>query len=241
MAKTGGTTLNHIINNNYEKEATYHIYTADQKEKTKMFNEISLKNPVCVQGHFPFGVHKYFKNKSEYVTLIRNPIDRIISEYYFIQSFSWPPWLDKKNPAHQKIVNFSFEEHIRQPGNKNKQVRFISGNQKIQLNKTDLDTAIHNINNFFVVAGITEKFDESLFLMKEKLDWKNVHYQRTNVTKKRPRLNDLSSNLIKLIEKNNRLDIELYNFAKKRLNDQIHQLDSEDKSKLKSFLSQANN
>lgn len=40
---------------------------------------------------------------------------------------------------------------------------------RVNLKTKDLETAKQNIENYFVVAAITELFDESLFLMKKKL------------------------------------------------------------------------
>ncbi|RCW46448.1 sulfotransferase family 2 domain-containing protein [Paenibacillus prosopidis] len=241
IAKTGGESLNHVINNNYSKELTYNVYLTEDRIINDKLKEISLTKPQpqCVQGHFPFGIHEYFNQPFMYVTLLRNPIDRLISEYYFIHSFSWPPWLDKNNSMHHQLLNFSLEEYIKYPANRNKQTRLISGNSHSEKMKL-LENAKQNIQKYFVVAGITEMFAESFFLMKEKLGWRNIDYRKTNVTKIRPRIHELSSGIIKLIEDNNEIDIKFYNFVKEKLMNQIEELNTEDKVKLNSFLKDNN-
>ncbi len=38
----------------------------------------------CLKGHMPFGLHKYLLNSSVYLTVLREPIERVISHYYFV-------------------------------------------------------------------------------------------------------------------------------------------------------------
>ena len=40
------------------------------------------KNKInCLSGHLPFGIHEYIPKPAKYISLIRNPIDRLISEW----------------------------------------------------------------------------------------------------------------------------------------------------------------
>ncbi|MBT2686890.1 sulfotransferase family 2 domain-containing protein [Bacillus sp. ISL-47] len=240
IPKTGGTTLNKIINNNYNDGLIKSVYDTDESVRNLKFKELSKKNISCIEGHFPFGIHAYFNVPYVYITLLRNPIDRVISEYYFTHSFSWPSWLDKNNPDHKKYFNLSLEDFIKYPAMRNKQTRFISGNFNTELLDCDLNKAIENIEKYFIVAGTTEMFDESVFLMKEMLGWKNSKYIKSNVTKKRPKLNDLTSDIRQLIEEYNKFDLELYSFAKRRLMHQIGKLDEKTKEKLHVYLEQVN-
>jgi len=38
-----------------------------------------------IRGHFEFGVHKYLYRPYTYITMLRHPIERAISWYYFVK------------------------------------------------------------------------------------------------------------------------------------------------------------
>ena len=78
-----------------------------------------------------------------------------------------------------------------------------------------LSIAKENLAKYFAVVGITEEFDRSLILMKRILGWRNPFYMRRNVTRARPRKREISQETLRAIEANNKLDLELYRYAKK--------------------------
>src|SRR5690625_1810608 len=81
----------------------------------------------------------------------------------------------------------------------------------------NLEQAKQTINTHFSVVGIAEMFDDSLALMKHRLKWNNIEYQKINVNKNRPLKKDLPAQTFSNIIQNNTLDVELYKYAKERL------------------------
>jgi hypothetical protein len=51
-------------------------------------------------------------------------------------------------------------------------------------------------------------------MLKNKFNWAIIEYVKKNVTKSLPRLSEVSTALIMKIEKNNELDIELFEYIK---------------------------
>ena len=49
-----------------------------------------------------------------------------------------------------------------------------------------LEIAKENLAVHFAVVGITERFDETLILLKTALNWNSIFYSRANVTRNRP-------------------------------------------------------
>jgi len=87
-----------------------------------------------------------------------------------------------------------------------------------------LDTAKHNIEQHFAVAGLTERFDESLVLMGIELGWNwTPYYLNRNVTKEKPVAKQIDPIALKAIEQANPLDFELYDWASRRFQDQLAQ------------------
>jgi len=233
MPKTGGTTLKKIIKKNYPRSNVFDVYLDHQQLETRL-QEIAEKDVKCLQGHMPFGVHHVFKQPSTYITLLRDPVDRIISEYYFIRSIPW-------HNSHLKVSKMSLEEYQESPMNQNLQTHYILGGKfGSPLSEEDFEQAKKNLETYFSVVGITDMFDESLFLLMKQFQWANTLYTKANVTKKRPAKHEISQETIEKIKENNRTDIKLYEFAKQRLTDRISSLDFLTKKHLKIFKKKIN-
>ena len=81
---------------------------------------------------------------------------------------------------------------------------------------------MRNLTARFVVAGLTERYAESVVLMKHHFQWPNLPAVRNkNVNAARPRKHTLSEIAHALIVERNAFDIQLYEFAKQRLEEQI--------------------
>jgi hypothetical protein len=116
---------------------------------------------------------------------------------------------------------------------KNLQTRQLSGG-----GLPDLQTAKENMEKYFSVVGITEMYDESLFLMGQEYGWSNfdTNYKMKHVNSNRPVNEGLPEEVYEIIQKNNQLDKALYAFAKAELHKKISSLDHAAKQKLDNFL-----
>jgi hypothetical protein len=74
----------------------------------------------------------------------------------------------------------------------------------------------------FSVLGLTERFEESLALMKLRFGWKLESYSSFNVTRTRPKRRDLPQSTLDLIAERNRFDIELYESAARLFSEAIN-------------------
>jgi len=220
IPKTGGTTLTQIICQQYQKN-----YHHPPGEAFHYNEQIRLANTLC--GHLPFGAHYHIPRPFTYITLLRNPIEQVISWYYFRY----------KNPRYDQFDG-DFDDYINSErfnyATVNLQTRFICGDDP-----PNLETAKRNLKNYFSVIGITELFDASLFFMKKELGWHKISYKNQNVNPNRPR-NQFPSSIINKIKDKNEIDIQLYNFVKQMLEEKINNLDPTSKEEFalfkKSFL-----
>ncbi|MCB0168769.1 MAG: sulfotransferase family 2 domain-containing protein [Anaerolineae bacterium] len=224
IAKTAGTTLSNILGRNYADDASISINYAEQLAELEHFKQL----PACERAKIryfhshmmPFGIHQYLP-PSFYVVMLRDPVERVISEYYYIRRY-------QGHPLHQKITtdNISLAEYVTSGINPaaagNGQTRLLSGIPGVDwatgggpVSEAVLRQSQENIKKFVALVGFTEKFDESLILLKQLLGWKNTDllYQKQNVTIGRPKQRDIPTATIKLIEQYNTLDIELYQTA----------------------------
>ncbi|SDN60276.1 Sulfotransferase family protein [Paenibacillus sp. yr247] len=248
--KTAGQTLTKIIEDQYHISEVYKLKKPFTLET--LLNEISKAkaskigcyfehleaylnqvpkgdtNINCIYGHIYFGAHRFLNKPYTYITMLREPIDRVISHYYYLQG---------KN--HFK-TNTSFEDFISDNLNRNVQTQYISG-QFTPKDTPDIQKAKENIDKYFSIVGITEMFDESLFLMKKQFGWQDINYSKKNVTVNRPSRDQLSKEIIDLVKRHNELDIELYDYARNMLEQKIHTLDDQSKQELHFFIQNQQN
>ncbi|MGE7760009.1 sulfotransferase family 2 domain-containing protein [Peribacillus sp. NPDC097895] len=222
IPKTGGMTLNEIFKKQYKLSE---IYDHDSFQK-KMMNmdeltEVEKRNIKAITGHYFYGIHQEFSRPFNYFTMLRDPVDRVISSYYFLRDY----------PGYEMVKDMTLEEFVvKGPEAPNLQTLMVCGSQEIP----DIEIAKENLKTFSVV-GVTELFNETLFCLKKEYAWGDIHYTRKNITKNRLAKDEVPSDLINLIKKYNALDIELYDLAKQLLNDKLQSLTEDEQNQLKKF------
>ena len=121
-----------------------------------------------VRGHVYYGIHECLPQGGTYFTMLREPVARVFSSYYFIQR-------RPLNPMHRKVKTerIGVEDFIRLiPQRHNLQCRLIAGVKDAAIgDERILDLAKENFTKSFSVVGISEHFEESLMLMAKTFDW----------------------------------------------------------------------
>lgn len=211
IPKTAGTTLNRIIDWQYNPLA---IFTMDPyriratPERLQKLSERRRRTLRMVRGHLYYGVHEFLPQGATYFTVLREPVARFFSSYYFIQR-------RPLHPMHRKVTTerIGVEDFIRlTPRRQNLQCSMISGIKNDgSSNKRMLEVAKENLAKSFSVVGIAERFAESLVLMATTYNWKIPSYENRKVSKTRPKVD---SREVEMIREHNRLDLELYDFGK---------------------------
>ncbi len=246
MFKTAGRDLDRIIKRQFPKDAIFRSEAESPesiKETTDLLQRLSEKERqrfrLVYNGLF-FGMHEYLPGPCTYVTLIHNPVKRVMSEYYHILR-------TPDHPVHSEVVSkkMSLEDYIRNGMwlAWNYQVRHIRGapggwfeRGPVHVSTDDLEIAKKNLRDHFTF-GLTERFVESLILFKRAFEWRmlSILYVRQPRGPNLPPLNSVSSKTIKLIEKHNELDIQLYEFAKQIFEERISQQGSSFRREVQSF------
>ena len=212
IPKAAGTTLNRIIEWQY---SPFEIFTIDPyriratPERLKRLSEGRRRRLRMVRGHMFFGVHECLPQGATYFTMLRDPVTRTISTYYFILR-------RPLNPLHRKVKRerLGIEDCIRLfPQRHNLQCRLIAGVKDNTMTGDErlLDMAKEHLAKSFSVVGICERFEESLALMAITFDWEIPFYKNCKVSKARPQI---SPGTVEMIRDHNRLDVELYEFGK---------------------------
>lgn len=228
LVKTAGTTLNQVLDREYANILSFYI-AKESKELFEGFKEkLKNNNAGLIRGHFEFGWHAFLTRPFVYITLLREPVARVISEYYYILGKTDHPLYDQVAAKNLSIADF-----VKNWKHPDVQTRKISGltfaknsgiPQNIEINDRNmLKIAKENLDKYFAVVGLTEKFDETLILLKREFGWDWPFYTRKNVTRNKVARENIPASTIEIIKEYNQLDIELYEYAKQLFNEKIRQ------------------
>ena len=245
IPKTGGITLYNIIARQYPKQGICNV-RFDIPESFDTFFALSDTQRAeirCLTGHFPFGMHQYLPGPFTYFTVLRDPIGRFLSEYKYLKDY---PEIRSDLPIPLSALK-SLEDYLaysEDAGVLNFQTRQIIGALPYGKLESPLSPlppdavaiAKHNLENHFIVVGCLDRFDESVVLMKQRLEWKhsvfclpkNTNIRTTSTTDNRP----APATLDKIQEKL-AIDQAIYDFASQRLDQAILQADKEFNKQIK--------
>jgi hypothetical protein len=228
IPKTAGATLRSAIHRQYPDRQTHQISTVPSVEVSisefKDFPPERRKEIRFLSGHGVFGLHSFLEGDTEYVTMLRRPISRVISGYHYIL----------RSPQHRLYEDvaeggMSLHEYVSSGVNQeldNQMVRRVVGIKgSEEPGEGTLDQAKENLNEWFGVVGLVECFDESLLLMKKRYGWGDVSYHRRNSAPDRPKKEDYPQHVVREIKQRNRLDAELYEYGKERLSGKLEEID----------------
>ena len=240
IPKAAGTTLSSIIAKQYEPQCIFTINGSRVRESIEQFKQLpetQRKAIQVLQGHMYFGLHEFLPGPSTYITLLRHPVDRIISHYYFVLRVP-NHYLHDQVVQHRMTLRDYVSSGISAELD-NDQTRMLSGvgglNGFRKCSVEMLEVAKQNVSKYFTVAGLVEKFDETLMLLKYSLGWENVFYVRENRNGKPNVKKYIAKEDLKAIEKHNELDIDLYNYVEGNFKGRFDQRTFSFEKELKTF------
>jgi hypothetical protein len=214
VPKAAGSTLNRLIEWEYPLGEMYSVDPVFYRRSWAHLRRLSkkrLQKTRVFKGHMLFGLHTILPQPATYITVLREPVDRVISSYYFMRSNKLQPLYWKF-----KVENWSLEDFVRRSPRENVQCKILAGVEYAKPCTAKIyETAKENLIRHFSVVGLCERFEESLALMKLRFGWKLQRYSSFNVSRSRPRKADVSRSTLNLIEEKNSFDISLYNCAAK--------------------------
>src|SRR5207244_3848515 len=88
----------------------------------------------------------------------------------------------------------------------------------------------------FAVTGLTERFDETMLLLRKAFGWRMPLYGKSNVTKNRLSVEQIPKETFDLIAREKQLDIELYKFGQAGFDRAIGQMGRAFQSELANFM-----
>lgn len=212
LPKCGGTTLNRLIEWEYPLSRIFSVdpsFFRWSHRKVSRWPQADLDKMLVFKGHMPFGLHERLSRPATYITFLREPVERVISEYFFAKHH-------RLHPQHKRMQSLTLEQYALGTPHHNMQTKLIAGRGNYpdflagDCNDDVLATAYHNLDEHFSFAGLTERFDEGLAKLKLMFGWNIARYANFNVTPVRLQKNKVPPEVQALIAERNRYDCALY-------------------------------
>jgi len=244
IPRTGGGTFSSAISKNYSRlqgPGNYQKNPEATRNGVARIGRGGIKK--AVGDHVPYGLYRrYLPDDTRYITVLRDPVDRVLSHYHFHAQAGKTPgaagerklrtmWeellnterLEREGGENEEAIaiepdaEFSLEDGLRRriPIYDNFMTRFLWGGESLfgELPADAVDRAKENISQFWFV-GVSERLDDSIVLLGKKLGVGLMPYHLRHVSQKRPPLDETPAELRELIAEHNAMDIELYRFGR---------------------------
>lgn len=218
IRKTGGTSMKTIIGQNYrgaeETRVTYsHLDVMSDwwPAWASALGEEGQQRLLAVSGHTASHALKVLDRPTRAITIVRDPVDRLISRWYFSSDErDWPfPGFLRDPRLHKNSMEW-FNPQSRS---------LLDGHH----DTTELafglepppDADVWRERLFTILArhylvGVQDAYDETVRMFGEALGWTNLKPSHQKVNTTRPRNLKLSRSDADLIRGANWLDLELY-------------------------------
>ncbi len=224
IPKTAGMSLRGLFVKNYREGKHFNTELGSGMienwgkclSRIKKMSGDELRQYLIFKGHMPFGLHEVLPFPVEYITFLRDPVQRAVSHYKMLCRNKIIPsdhLIDSAqtdwNLAKYPELGYSFD---------NCQTRTLAGvGTDLPFGACSgkhLQMAMENLDRHFKFVGLTEQFDLSLMLLGRVCGWKWHFYVPDNVSANGSF--SISPDLVEAIRRLNRFDFELYRHAQER-------------------------
>jgi hypothetical protein len=224
LPKTAGTTLAQLLRYHYRDGAFMGAGNVLSRpdEAGPRLQAIARKPAIrAASGHVSLGLAERVLPDATFVTILREPVARTLSQYWFLTEAGRggglvPPGLDEDARGLGLEEQFDRGYLIG-----DLQTRMLCGlvSPYDQLPADALDRAKANLRGRFAYVGTTERFDQLLAVLNLALGWPTTAHEPARENPHRPV--EVPDELCALAAERNRLDAELHAFAGELLAERV--------------------
>ena len=155
-----------------------------------------------ITGHCAYGVHEYIEGDYQYVTILRDPVTRLVSQYrHGRRESGW------KDPMSVYIQRGKLNTNVM-----TKQLAGVMYKDRLQCQQRHFDTAVYNLKNNYDAFGITERYDDICKRIAALKGWPPLNIGRRNAAMTPPKKR-LLDEARELVREYFAYDVELYKIA----------------------------
>ena len=223
VPKTAGSTLDQVLN----REANGRVYWLSGGAREAMARLARMPSQdalryVLYAGHLPWGLHKVIPAPCQYLTMLRNPVDRLVSHYFHVLDEPGHHSYEQIVTGQMSLLDFVTSDISIELDNL--QTRFVAGleaSDSTPINccsQSLLHRALENIEQTFAAVGVQELFDESLVLFSDYLCWNHQPlYSAKRVNTARPHGRSIPQEVSNAILYRNQFDQRLHQWATEQI------------------------
>lgn len=219
IPKTAGTSINTLLSYQYGHRGNFWHTTQESWEiaKARFIEHIRVHPDDCnlVRGHIPYGWDSIAPRNYKYITFLRDPLERSVSQYNFAINHGRGIWFDELS-AFDGLEDYLCNVNL--IGHDNYQLRYLSGiGPRKAVARIHLEQTCGRIKDEQIVVGCLSHMQESIILMSAILGWKKPIFNlRYNLGGQRSRV-DIPKSVEAKFRDLNALDYELYDYARSGL------------------------
>ena len=237
---TAGPAMRAVVKRQYAPGEVLSIYRPlmeDTLRDLRALDESRKRRSKFVLGHVSFGVHELLPDAAacKYVTVLRDPVERVIDEYEYIRK-------TKQHFLHERVSGMTLKDFAcagLSNGTHNGQTKYLTQTQWSSLPGPGRDAGAgagavstlasgaleqtkRNLEEHFLVVGLAEELDTTLLMMKRRLGWKLPFYTGAAPAAPVQSLRaTVSPDALAAIEKHNELDLQLYEWSRERFEQSV--------------------
>jgi len=211
IPKTAGTTLTSLLNSKFHQSK---ICPAEVWSELVDIPREKLSQYQLFRGHFFYDIGDLLPGKPVYITMLRHPIERVISGYEFMRRNI--PTRAEALTNHYKAKTMTLMEYVSDldnPSMANSQTRHLSLSQYKDAPEAWLAVAQQHLAEF-ACFGLVERFQGSMALLSYTFGWNPLaEYSNLMVAPRRLKQEQLEPEVLEMIATRNSLDLALYEYA----------------------------
>ncbi len=188
VPKCGGLSIKNGLKAMVPKQKCFELKGnyEERAEEYKALSDAGKKQIQLVFGHQYYGLHEFTKNRTQLMTMLREPRQRMLSLYNYVfraKGLGNKEFIRSQKPTFTELFNEEYQLKTVDNGI----VRFLAGANwdQVPYGKCDqalYDRAMQNLDQFAAI-GMVDEFDKSLLLFKKAMNSKVYPvYQRKNTT-----------------------------------------------------------
>lgn len=219
MYKAGGTSLRQVVRKQHSG-AKIQIFKGDFHGSTewRSLPQAERDSFDLLIGHQHYGQHQFISRQATYMTMLREPVERVLSYFFCVKRFKNHHLY--KHGFTDETTLAEFVGQARHIELDNIQTRLLNPQPDKQypfgsVNEDMFETAMKNLESIERV-GTVERMNDFLELLRCAEGWIIPEAPLQNRTADRPKADDQPEEIIERIRELNRFDALLYEAARDR-------------------------
>ncbi len=230
IPKTGGISFGAMLSRIYGH--SFHRLPARTATEMQDLRKLDVIGTTCLSCELAYGVHTVMgqsglnKSACQYLTIVRDPVERFISAYYYpftIMDHHLKREMTRRGTRLDEFHEFALEDE--DPSIKprcNRMTRWLGAWEEgdpfdgswrhVKLNRYHLELAKLRLQQEYEFA-VLEDLRRSMQLISHELNWRPGAYTILHRNKNSSKRTDTPNEVRESIADHNHLDVELYEYA----------------------------